>query len=79
MGNRRALKEMKMYDVAILPAGKGNATDILTQDNYHSKLAEMLDCDTYRWQKKDPTKAQENRTICTSTSLERTGEISTLP
>ena len=47
---RRALKELKkMQSVVILPADIENSTVILSQDDYHYQLAEMLDCDSYRW------------------------------
>ena len=50
-----------MKDVVILPADKGNATVLMTRDEYNSKLEDLLNTDTYRRLKKDPTAAQEAR------------------
>ena len=57
---RIALKELKQLEnVVILPADKGNATVLMTREEYNSKMEELLSTDTYRMLKKDPTAAQE--------------------
>ena len=48
-----------MEDVVILPADKGNAMVLMTREEYNSKLEELLNTNTYRRLKKDPTAAQE--------------------
>ena len=48
-----------------LPADKERMPLILKHNDYHSKLAEMLDCDTYRWLTRDSTKSEEDWPSCT--------------
>ena len=42
-----------------MPADKGNATVIMTREDYNTKLRGMLETATYRQLKKDLTAAQE--------------------
>ena len=56
---RITLKELKQ--IAILPADKGNATVLMTRDEYNIKLENLLNTDMYIRLKKDPTHAQEAR------------------
>ena len=73
---RLALKKLREEkDVVILPADKGNSTVLMNSSGYHSKLAGMLDCDTYSVMAKDPTKTQETKICHTLKGLERSGEI----
>ena len=51
----------KMQDVVIHPADQGNVTVILTHEDYHSKHAEMMDCNTHILLNNDPTRSQEKR------------------
>ena len=75
---RKALKSLKDLDgVVILPADKGNATVLMNEEEYQSKLAKMLDSDTYKVLKKDPTKTQENKIGSILKDIARTGEIPT--
>lgn len=41
--------------IIILPADKGNATVVMKTDDYHNKIADLLDPNTYRKLKSDPT------------------------
>ena len=43
----------------ILPADKGNATVLMTREEYDNKIEELLTTDIYWILKRDPTAAQE--------------------
>ena len=45
---RRALKELKQKNVAILPADKGNATVLTMKEDYNTKMKALLETSTYR-------------------------------
>ena len=72
---RRALKELKRMDVAILPADKGNATVLMATEDYHTKMRGLLETTTYRRLKKDPTSTQENRISHKLRELEKGNEL----
>ena len=48
-----------MEGVVILPSNKGNATILMERDEYDRKIQELLNTDTYRELKGDPTVTQE--------------------
>ena len=74
---RKALKELRsLEDEVILPADKGNATVMMTRENYDTKLRGMLKTATYRQLKKDPTTTQERALTSRLGKLNREGEIS---
>ena len=55
---RKVLKELRsLEDEVILPSDKGNATVMMTRENYNTKLRGMLETGTYRQLKKDLTAA----------------------
>ena len=73
---RRALKEFQnMEDVAILPADKGNATVVMSLDDYDEKLTKMLSTGTYCRIDKDPTQTQETRFARYLKRLEKTSQL----
>ena len=72
---RRALKELKQMDVAILPADKGNATVLMATEDYHTKMRGLLETTTYQRLKKDPTSTQENRISRKLRELEKGNEL----
>ena len=75
---RMALKELRaLEDQVILPADKGNATVIMTKEDYDAKLRGMLDISTYKRLKRDPTATQESKLTHKLNSLERSGDIPT--
>ena len=49
--------QAKSQDIKILPADKGNATVIMTNELYHQKMLEHLESETYSILKKDPTES----------------------
>ena len=59
---KTAISELRqMEGVVILPADKGNATVLMTREEYDGKLEGLLNTDTYKGLKKDPSAAQEAR------------------
>ena len=61
---RKALKELRQIDELILLADKGNATVLMTREDYDTKMRGMIETATYRQLGKDPTVTQENRISC---------------
>ena len=60
----------------ILPADKGNATVVMNNDEYESKVTSMLkDEQTYKELKKDPAPALERKMNAKLLSLNREGSI----
>ena len=51
----------QMEGVVILPADKGNATVLMAREEYDNKLERLLNTNTYKILKKDPTAAQETK------------------
>ena len=45
---RKALKELKQMNVAILPADKGNSTVLMATEDYNTKMRRLLETTTYR-------------------------------
>ena len=73
---KKALKELRsLEDEVILPADKGNATVMMTRENYDTKLRGMLETATYRQLKKDLTAAQK-RGLMSRLGKLKEGEIS---
>ena len=73
---RKALKELRsLEDEVILPADKGNATVMITREDYDRKMRGMLDTATYKRLKKDPTATQEGKLSRRLKGLEKDGEI----
>lgn len=73
---RTALKELKdLKEELILPADKGNATVVMRREDYHTKMMGMLETNTYRRLRGDPTATQENRLSRKLKGLEKSGEI----
>ena len=73
---RRALKELRgLEDEVILPADKGNATVVMTREDYNTKMRGMLETATYQQLKKDPTAAQERKLTSRLGRLKKEGEI----
>ena len=59
---RGALKDLRaMDDVIILPADKGNATVVMSKEEYDHKIMALLDTPTYRRLPRDPTASQESK------------------
>ena len=57
-----ALKDLRaMDDVIILPADKGNATVVMSKEEYDRKIMALLDTPTYRRLPWDPTASQESK------------------
>ena len=56
---QKALKSLKAksQEVKILPADKGNATVVMTNEQYKGKMEEHLGSKTYSLLKKDPTES----------------------
>ena len=56
---QKALKSLKAKsrEVKILPADKGNATVVMTNEQYKGKMEEHLGSETYSLLKKDPTES----------------------
>ena len=56
---QKALKSLKAKskEVKILPADKGNAAVVMTNEQYNKKMDEHLGTDTYSLLKKDPTES----------------------
>ena len=56
---QKALKSLKAksHEVKILPADKGNALVVMTNEQYKSKMEEHLGTETYSLLKKDPTES----------------------
>ena len=74
---RKALKELRsLENEVILPADKGNATLMMTRDDYDTKMRGILSTATYKQLKKDPTATQEGRLSRKLKELEKKGEIS---
>ena len=74
---RKALKDLRNdEDIVILGADKGNATVVLDRSDYVMKMNQMLEDDTYRVLKKDPTAKVEARVTRALKELERKGCIS---
>ena len=74
---QKALKELRsLEDEVILPADKGNATVMMTRENYDTKLKGMLETATYWQLKKDLTAAQERGLTSRLGKLKKEGEIS---
>ena len=59
---RKALNELRsLENEVILPADKGNATVMITREDYDRKMRGVLDTATYKRLKKDPTATQEGK------------------
>ena len=58
---QKALKSLKAKskEVKILPADKGNAAVVMTNEQYNKKMDEHLGTDTYSLLKKDPTESMQ--------------------
>ena len=61
----------------VLPADKGNATVIMTKEDYDTELRRMLESSTYKRLKGDPTTAQESKLSRKLKSMEKSGDIPT--
>ena len=72
---RKALKELRQIDELILLADKGNATVLMTRENYDTKMRGMIETATYRRLGKDPTITQENRISRKLKDLEKCEEL----
>ena len=73
---RKALKELRsLENEVILPADKGNATVMITREDYDRKMRVMLNTATYKRLKKDPTATQEGKLSRRLKGLEKDGEI----
>ena len=71
----QAISRLKKNDsIVILPADKGNATVVMNKDDYRHKIQELLDENTYKKLKKDPTKKLERTISEKLKSLESKGE-----
>ena len=60
-----------MDDVVILPADKGNATVVMSKEEYDRKIMALLDTPTYRKLPRDPTASQENKISRTLLKLKK--------
>lgn len=59
---RETLKNLKNDTrITILPADKGNATVVLNTEDYHQKVHELLEDNTYKSIRKNPTKSIERK------------------
>ena len=56
-GTQQKALRAKSREVKILPADKGNATVVMSKEQYKSKMEEHLGTDTYSLLKKDPTES----------------------
>ena len=74
---RKALKELRQIDKLVLPADKGNATVLMTREDYATKMRGLLETATYRQLGKDLTVTQENRLSREIKDLEKYKELST--
>ena len=73
----RALKDLREdEDIVILPADKGNATVVLDKRDYLTKMNRMLEDDTYKELKRDPTLKVESKVNRSLRELEKKGYIS---
>lgn len=71
-----AIKQLKHDDsIVILPADKGNATVVLDKKEYTEKMHDLLQDDSYKLLKKDPTSKLERKIDTTLKQLEKNGEI----
>ena len=69
--NEGALRSLE--NEAILPADKGNATVMMTREDYDTKMSRMLSTTTYKQLKKDLTATQEGRLSQELKELEKKG------
>ena len=60
-----------MDDVIILPADKGNATVVMSKEEYDRKIMALLDTPTYRRLPRDPTASQESKISWTLLKLKK--------
>ena len=71
------MKELRnLENDSILPADKGNATVMMTKEDYDMKMRGMLSTATYKQLKKDLTATQEGRLSRKLKELEKKGEVS---
>ena len=76
-GMKKALKDLKKdEEIVILPADKGNATVVMDRSEYLTKMNGMLEEDTYKELKRDPTSRVETRITKKLKELEKKGYIS---
>ena len=64
-----------MGDVIILPADKGNATVVMSKEEYDRKIMALLDTPTYRRLPRDPTASQESKISRTQLKLKKEKKI----
>ena len=65
-----------MDDTVILRADKGNATILMTKEDYNTKVRGLLETATYQQLGKDPTTTQQNRISHKLKALEKGKELS---
>ena len=63
VGELRALRTLRRDEsIIILPADKGSATVVMNTDDYQRKIGELLDPETYKKLRRDPTAVVLKRT-----------------
>ena len=58
---RKALKELREMDALILPADKGNVTVVMAEEDYDTKMRELLETTTYWRLERDPMATREEK------------------
>ena len=73
---RLALKSLRENsDIVVLPADKGNASVVLSSEEYRSKISELLSDSSYRPISRDPTGKIERKTVSLLNSSELSSDI----